>query len=198
MDPNEIFPPESIAFYNEHDSFKYQYQTIANKTPNSNDNIDIYEYGPWQYPTTKDPTVCARYVIGHSAQGYHWDTEFVFAKDKPNIEYGIQKSCIRNAPKYLSWSPACAFADHAIKHARRCITIQAENISLDTKTKIRIILEDGEEIFISIDEIQLDKRLIYQVERSDLQRIALFNGYLSWGEYENGAMDFNLDGQVPC
>ncbi len=187
MESNEIYPPANIALYNEENGFDKRSLNDKQVDPT---RVDIFEYGPWQYPT-EDPTVCARYVIGHSKQGYHWDTEFVIGKDEANIEYGIQKSCIQHDPSLVNWSPACAFVDQAIKHARRCIAIQAKNINLDTKTKIKLVLENGRETYMDIDQIPIDKSLVYRVEKQDLQRIALFNGYLSWNEFENGITDFN-------
>jgi len=154
-------------------------------------NIRIYAFGPWQTPT-EDPTICARYVIGQSPQAFHWDTEFVIAHDEDAVSYGIKKSCFRQHPELLSWSPPSTFVEQAIKCARRCISIQAQNILLDTTSKIKLTLQPGQVRYLDIDQITIDKHLVYSIENEDLQRIALYNGYLTWSEFETGSFEFSM------
>ena len=183
MSPKNLLPPNNIAFYNSDRRFR---PFIGQD--NNFDTIDIFEYGPWQYPC-EDKSICARYVIGISTDGYHWDTEFVIGADK-NLENQTLSERAESQAHEFNWSPASTFADLAVKHARRCITIQAKTISLDKTTKIKLTLEPGQVSYMDIDKVPMNKRLAFSVEQNDLQRLAIYNGYLSWSEYENGTLDF--------
>lgn len=189
MKPKELLAPKSIAFYNE----DHRYRPFSSNI-SSPDHIDIFAYGPWKKPC-EDSAIFARYVIGHSKQGYHWDTEFIIGAEVSLPQQGAPAAdshCQKFNRREFNWSPACTFTDLAIKHARRCIAIQIKNINLDKTTKIKLSLEPGQVSYIDIDKVFMHKRLAYSVDKKDLQRLALYNGYLSWSEYENGTLDFSL------
>ncbi|MFT5083566.1 MAG: hypothetical protein ACI9Y1_001611 [Lentisphaeria bacterium] len=152
--------------------------------------VSIFEFGPWRYLDAVRKTA-ARYVIGQSRHGFHWDTEFVFGEYEKEIQYGMEKSCLNHDNSLLNWSEPCNFLDLAINYARRDIAIKSKNVNLDVTTKVKIKIDAEHADFRKMSEIPLSRQRAFCVNQCDLQRLALYNSYLSWSEFEQGMVDFS-------